>query len=311
MGLDRVNLASDITRSMLRWLVFSAILGVAVALPRRLPRHGSALYPHLGLVRPAFSHTFGRIIGGTLANDFQFPFIAALYFEVTPESAVTPDTKPGMYFCGASIINSLTLVTAGHCVVDAASVKIIAGTNKWREASNETEIAKGAVVRDAIFFKSHEDYDYASIAQDIGFLKVDINDPLPVGVPNSNGDIPIDTIELADNEAPAGSTVTEIGWGATSFFGDVSEELRFTETTVVDDDDTGSLDSQDRKDQFVCTQSSPPHGTCGGDSGGPIVDQDGKLFGATSYGNIICAFGPSCFSSTVHWRPWLKENAGI
>merc|ERR1711973_319980 len=111
---------------------------------------------------------------------------------------------------------------------------------------------------------------------DIGFLKVDQNDPLPVGVPNSNGNIPIDTIELANNEPPPGAVITEIGWGRTSSFGNVASQLSFVETFVLDDEDVSSLDSQGRKDQFVCTQGRGSiAGTCKGDSGGPIVDQDG------------------------------------
>lgn len=57
------------------------------------------------------------IVGGTTAALGEFPYIVSL-------------STGGSHFCGGVLIDSRTVVTAGHCTIDqrASSVKVRAGT---------------------------------------------------------------------------------------------------------------------------------------------------------------------------------------
>jgi trypsin len=57
------------------------------------------------------------IVGGTVAAAGEFPFIVSLQ-------------RNGAHFCGGSLLNSRTVVTAAHCAVGqtASSLSVRAGT---------------------------------------------------------------------------------------------------------------------------------------------------------------------------------------
>ncbi len=57
------------------------------------------------------------IVGGTAASAGEFPFIVSLQ-------------QSGSHFCGGSLINANTVVSAAHCAVDqdASSIQIRAGS---------------------------------------------------------------------------------------------------------------------------------------------------------------------------------------
>jgi trypsin len=57
------------------------------------------------------------IVGGTTANAGDFPFIVSLQ-------------KSGSHFCGGSLINANTVITAAHCTVGqtASSLTVRAGS---------------------------------------------------------------------------------------------------------------------------------------------------------------------------------------
>jgi V8-like Glu-specific endopeptidase len=58
-----------------------------------------------------------KIVGGTEATAGEFPYIVSL-------------SQGGSHFCGGSLLNAYTVVTAGHCStgVSASSVRVRAGS---------------------------------------------------------------------------------------------------------------------------------------------------------------------------------------
>merc|ERR1712187_700204 len=253
---------------MLKLALFSALVGLSMALPGRLPQPASVIFPHLQApAEPTYSHTFGRILGGADAVDFQFPYIAAVNWQAT---------SGGSFICGASIISDTILLTAAHCVVDAASPKIPAGTTQWRDAETDAEVAKGAQVRDVTTFEAHVDFDRPE--NDIGYLKLDDLDRLPVGE-DVGGNIPIDVIPLAAAEPAQGDIATVAGWGKTSNDGGVASDLQFAQVPVVADAEfVTAYGNIVPEDQVICVFSGA------GITPTPC--------------NSDCTLAPSCFAST-------------
>ena len=71
-----------------------------------------------GAALPQDFHTDAtQIVGGTAAAAGDFPFIVSLQ-------------KSGSHFCGGSLLNARTVLTAGHCAVGqtASTIKVRAGS---------------------------------------------------------------------------------------------------------------------------------------------------------------------------------------
>ncbi len=93
----------------------------------------------------------------------------------------------------------------------------------------------------------------------------------------------------------------------------MQNDLRKVETVVKSDEYVqDQFGNQFNYDHIVCTRevaiddgSVESHGTCGGDSGGPIIAPDGSVFGATSFGLVACALGPSCYTSAVFFKDFV------
>ena len=63
-------------------------------------------------------------------------------------------------------------------------------------------------------------------------------------------------------------------------------------------------------DTVVCTDTTGGHGTCSGDSGGPLLDAEtGQQVGITSYGGSKCETGvPACYTDVAMFQDWIAEQ---
>jgi len=233
-----------------------------------------------------FNHNFGRVHDGKDAKITDFPFIAAVNLYIYGV----------IYFCGSSIAQDDALITAAHCVVDAEKITIIAGTTHWTSGQRDDT----AQVRDSPRYQAHEDFDDFNLTNDIGVIFLDEKLDFTSDAVNS--------IEVAEEDPLVGEIVTAVGWGATRSFGPVSDILEYADDLVIVDDQIviDFFPGNDLKmEQFVCILNEVD-GICGGDSGGPIINSDGKLFGATSFSARNCEVGPGCFSSVPFHRDWIR-----
>lgn len=71
----------------------------------------AAAFSAISAATPAIDR---RVVGGEVAQDGEFTFIVNIY------------DKEGLQYCGGSLLDSKTVLTAGHCVLHSAFVK--AGT---------------------------------------------------------------------------------------------------------------------------------------------------------------------------------------
>ena len=80
---------------------------------------------------------------------------------------------------------------------------------------------------------------------------------------------------------------------------------------VIDDQEASDYYGDGRDyDHFVCISAENGHGTCNGDSGGPLTNTAGEQVGLTSFGaSAGCEAGfPDCFTDVVFFEDWINTN---
>jgi len=242
--------------------------------------------------KAGFERSFGRIYGGDLAEEGQFPFIAHLL----------TTRGDGDYVCGSSILDVNTLVTAAHCVEDVLEITASAGTLNWERPGPNAQIRTSTPPN----FAFHEDFVFNALTarNDIGYIKV--AEPFDFDSEYVQG------ITIASSEPVPGDIVSAIGWGLTGDFGAPARELSYVENLEIVEDQIADdyFSNTFEHEDFICTYQTSG-GTCGGDSGGPIVDANGNLVGAVSFGGQFCTSSPSCYTSLVVFKDWLRTNANV
>jgi trypsin len=79
-------------------------------------RFASFLAVALPALVPATPTPHEAIVGGTLAASGEFPFIVSLQ-------------RSGSHFCGGSLLDATTVITAAHCFVDSVTnLRVRAGS---------------------------------------------------------------------------------------------------------------------------------------------------------------------------------------
>lgn len=192
----------------------------------------------------------------------------------TPSFAVVLENPDGSQWCGGTLIAPDKVLTAGHCLANAADPKALLVVGGRADLSSTAgrvrHVARFAVAPD---FNWNLDHDAALITLD----KPLPYKPLPLAGKK-------DTALYRD-----GRTATVYGWGMT---GPNVLGTRLKQATLRLAPQASCApytDPADTRDLRVC--GLPRTGTtdsiCPGDSGGPLV-ADGKLIGIVSTGNKYC-----------------------
>ncbi|WIX83628.1 serine protease [Amycolatopsis carbonis] len=236
----------------------------------------------LELATPASAGT--SIVGGTNATE-TYTFMASI------------QTRNGDQICGASLIASQWLVTAGHCVSDPHTLDV-ADPAQYQFRVGSADRTRGGEVVGADRFIRHEKWD-TDLNNDIAL--VHLTEPV-VAAPVAIGATP-----------KAGTPIRELGWGTTCVTHGCDAPV------ILQQLDTSIARASACNDPFfnparqLCTDNNGgTANACRGDSGGPaLINRDGRwlLVGATSHGQTdVCTEKAGIYTDVPFYRNWINQR---
>lgn len=250
------------------------------------------------------------IVGGVDSVPNSWPWAVAIY------QRSTRDPTKKSFVCGGAIIDEQYVLSAAHCVVryegkmspDDLFVKV--GGHDLRNSGEFYNVS-------AVY--AHENYRNWRRYNDISLFKLarklDFSDPKvrPVCLP---------TPQMARSSLDGQKTVV-VGWGTTSFGGDIAKNLMETEVDVIDNkqcdaayanvDGSSMAYPQGITDNFICAGvDEGGRDSCQGDSGGPLLYQNGGKWyqvGVVSFGYKCAEKGfPGVYSRTSNFLKWIGSH---
>lgn len=230
------------------------------------------------------------MVGGRDSEIQDFPYMAALEYD-------------SQFFCGASIISNLHILTAAHCVEKRDDLKLLS----VRLGSSYQY--KGGKVYRVVGSTIHEQFGLNELNNsfnDIALLK--LNESIRFDETKQ----PIELFEV-DEESTPGVVGVASGWGYTSeTMRLLAIQLQSVDLAIVGKEDC--LESYKSlgglKEGEVCAKhyGDGVKSPCFGDSGGPLVI-GGRLAGIAAHvedcGNSTY---PKVFTEVAHFRHWVDEE---
>jgi len=239
---------------------------------------------------PAVATKGSQIVGGEEATEGEFPSIVSLWTDIIDA-----------HFCGGTLLNAHTVITAAHCAdgMDPAGVKARAGTLTWNSGGKQVDVAE---------FLIHPDYSGGAAQNDIALVR--LKEPIEEG-----DAIAYVTLPAQDSDPAANATVTTAGWGDLDEGANQgSPVLMKVNVPIVDRETCGEQYEQSGRDvttdMFCAGVDEGGKDACQGDSGGPVYDADGVLIGAVSWGLGCARPGfAGVYARVGHFVSWIEENA--
>ncbi|CAG9827548.1 unnamed protein product [Diabrotica balteata] len=226
-----------------------------------------------------------RIIGGTKAKIEDHPWMVSF------------SNGTGYHWCGGSLINDNTVVTAAHCFEDDYLKYAVVGVADLRHEKTFIPLKKS---------KLHEKYDYLKTGYDNDIAIVKLTEKVvfsskiqPIRLPKHDIHIP--------NETP----VITAGWGTTVPGVEMASD-------VLMDVNINIIDWQICKERLLVTERMICAGdlnggrdSCQGDSGGPL-ELNGTLVGIVSFGGL-CGEpnSPAAYTKVSDFLSWIHKNIDI
>lgn len=216
-------------------------------------------------------------------------------------------TSGGAFVCSGSLISVGWVLSAAHCTVTANA--------QYNMRFGSIQFSTGGLVQVATELINHPAYNATNLNNDVSLLRI----PSPLTVSDAIQPIRLPTAaQLSDSFA--GQLVTVSGWGSVTQGGDVQATLRWVSVRVIANDVcVQSYPAATIIDSVICTVGDINQGTCGGDSGSPLVLlEDGvpTLIGSVSFGAPAARGGcngtlPSGYMRTANQLTWIGQVTGL
>jgi len=215
-----------------------------------------------------------RIVDGSQAPSGAFPWFAA-------DDSRFPD-------CGGSLIHPRAILTAAHCLGSFDGIRV--GVENLRP--------RDGIVRSITKEIAYPLYCDSSEVHDIAILILD----RPID------NVPLVKLNKDPNVPAAGTTLTVMGFGATSEDGDGSEELLQVQVETKSNSQMTNAYGRDYQAAYMLGASSPGKDSCNGDSGGPIV-KDKVQVGIVSFGEGCARRNfPGVYTRVSAYADWIERT---
>ena len=251
-----------------------------------------------GLIQNSFAQQ-AKIIGGTEAEQGQFPWMSCLYlFE---EEAV----------CGGALVHPEWVLSAAHCVF-TEDLELLSFRINSIDAYGELN-PDGGVERDITEVIIHPEYDFSDVpGQHVDLALFRLSEPVtdiaPIGLPTD-----LDPADLYQTN----SQVNVAGWGLVVEDGMSSnpDTLQWVTSNVYDFDQCEEALGNAITDDFFCigyTKGQEPSGAATGDSGGPAWiydDDDNAILTGVVHGALWDFTGldePGVFVKVANELEWIQ-----
>ncbi|XP_013133135.1 PREDICTED: trypsin, alkaline C-like [Papilio polytes] len=232
-----------------------------------------------------------RIVGGSETTISEYPYGAGMLFS----SVATTYWQA----CGGTILNNRAVLSAAHCFIYTSPIN-------WRIRVGSSYRNSGGAVHNTNQIILHPEYNDFTYVNDIAILRASSN-----FVFNNNvraGSIAGPNYNLLDNQV-----VWAIGWGAISYRGPRSEQLRHVQIWTVNQATCRQryADRREVTNNMLCSGWLDVGGRdqCQGDSGGPLIHNN-VVVGVCSWGyECARAEHPGVNTRVSSYTSWIQSNA--
>jgi len=232
----------------------------------------------------------GRIVGGEEAVPHSIPWQVSLRRK-----------SDNFHFCGGSVADENTIITAAHCTEiwsSASEVAVVAGDHSQsQDDGTEQSVDVARLIVHENYGQGHQmenDIAIWILSEPLEFTDAVQPVPLPTALQESTGSCDVS------------------GWGTLSSGGNTPDKLMVVSVPVVKDGTCKIEYPLMVADSMICAGERGKD-SCQGDSGGPMVcynaDGSGYLGGIVSWG-IGCGglFHPGVYTEVSFFIDWIEAN---